>query len=71
LKYSRACSRDRQVSRRVEVAVTAKSIADMRLSRSMLNTSRVTMVGSMRIIPTKGSSFVGIAFVVSSLVVFR
>lgn len=71
LKYSRACSRDRHVSRRVEVAVTAKFIADMRSSSSMLNTSRVTMVGSTRIIATKGSSLGGIAFVVSSLVSVR
>lgn len=57
--------------RRVEVAVTAKVIADMRSSSSALNTSRVTIVGSMRIIAVKGcpgSSLEGIPFVVSSLV---
>ena len=65
LKYWNASSREGQTSRREDVAATAKSMADMRSSSSELNTSRVTIVASIRTMAANVEG--GISLVVSIL----
>ena len=65
LKYWNASSREGQMSRREDVAATAKSMADMRSSSSELNTSRVTIVASIRTMAANVEG--GISLVVSIL----
>ena len=56
LKYSKAWFFEGQVSRRANVEATTKSMKPILSSSSALNNSRVTIVGSIKIIATYGSS---------------
>ena len=55
-KYSKACSFEDQKSRRADVMATTKFIWAILSSNLALNSSRVTTVGSIKIIATYGSS---------------
>lgn len=65
--HSNAASRETHLSRRTEVAFTAKFMDAMRSSTCAVNSSRVTIVGSMSRMATYGSCERGNVFVVSIL----